>query len=174
MSELEMTGLELLEAVGSKLTDKQIVALVLALAEVSRAKEAAMKAAEAIGPVPLKDDFDGVVEWAGAYADWYRAVWKLPKAEQEAKLAEVPDHELSCGDPGHDYTDHIVEYEGEAILDTQLPEGGEREALSPAPVGPKWTPRNGRTSTSTSNGDTRRLGTRPWTVGERLSRFKLV
>ena len=37
MSELEMTGLELLEAVGSKLTDKQIVALVPAVAEVSRA-----------------------------------------------------------------------------------------------------------------------------------------
>ena len=135
MSELEMTGLELLEAVGSKLTDKQIVALVLALAEVSRAKEAAMKAAEAIGPVPLKDDFDGVVEWAGAYADWYRAVWKLPKAEQEAKLAEVPDHELSCGDPGHDYTDHIVEYEGEAILDTQLPEGAKGSPIT----GPGWT-----------------------------------
>ena len=128
---MEMTGLELLEAVGSKLTDKQIVALVLAVAEVSRAKEAAA----AIGPFPLKDDFDGVVEWAGAYADWYRAVWKLPKAEQEAKLAEVPDHELSCGDPGHDYTDHIVEYEGEAILDTQLPEGAKGSPIT----GPGWT-----------------------------------
>ena len=100
MSELEMTGLELLEAVGSKLTDKQVVALVLA-------------------------------------------------------VAEVPDHELSCGDPGHDYTDHIVEYKGRAILDIELPEGP-REARSPAPVGPKWTPSNGRTSTSTSNGGIRR------------------
>ena len=36
---------------------------------------------------------------------------------------------------GHDYSDHIVDYKGKAILDTQLPEGAKGSPIT----GPGWT-----------------------------------
>ena len=60
-------------------------------------------------------------------------------------------YELSCGEPGHDYTDHLVTYEtadiaddGETVradyheavtLDVALPEGEKGTPLT----GPSWT-----------------------------------
>jgi len=45
------------------------------------------------------------------------------------------ESELSCGPPGHDYTDDIVDYKGAAILDFDLPAG---EKGSPI-TSPSWT-----------------------------------
>jgi len=45
------------------------------------------------------------------------------------------ERELSCGEPGHDYTDHLVEYEGRTVLDITLPKGTKARPLT----GPGWT-----------------------------------
>lgn len=96
------------------------------------AVELSRKAAEAIGSKPDYDDYDDAPQWAAALTAWHTAVDRLHPTDKTAKLAEDP---LSCGDPGHDYTDHIVEYEGKAILDTQLPEGAKGTPIT----GPGWT-----------------------------------
>jgi len=96
------------------------------------AVELSRKAAEALGPKPDYDDYDDISQWVADLMTWYDLVDRLHPTDKTAKLAEDP---LSCGDPGHDYTDHIVEYEGEAILDISLPEG---EKGSPI-TGPGWT-----------------------------------
>ena len=79
--------------------------------------------------------------------DWPPTMEAVEKHQEEVgrlRIGKMPHpppsvpadtHEYSCGDPGHDYTDHIVEYEGEAILDIQLPEGGKGSPIT----GPGWT-----------------------------------
>ena len=95
-----------------------------------------------IGPQPLLGDYPDKDAWASAEVDWIDAVFKLPKAERYAmfgttppKPKPAPEPELSCGPPGYDYTDHLVEYEGHAILDINLPAG---EKGSPI-TSPGWT-----------------------------------
>jgi len=58
-----------------------------------------------------------------------------PLSEPAPPSAPADTHEYSCGPPGHDYTDHLVEYEGLAILDITLPEGAKGRPLT----GPLWT-----------------------------------
>lgn len=94
--------------------------------------------AKAIGPCPDLGELFGIYETHDEAFDvlyaWFDAVWELPKPQREAMLGRAED-DLSCGDPGHDYTDHLVEYEGRAILDTQLSEGAKGTPLT----GPGWT-----------------------------------
>ena len=135
---MEMAGLELLAALSYNLTDDEFVAAVLVLGKAMEALDAAKEKAEALGPLPVLEDYTGdtpVGDWAHDYTEWWLAVWKLPKSIQDAITAEIPEHELSCGPPGHDYADHIVEYKGKTILDINLPEG---EKGSPI-TGPGWT-----------------------------------
>ena len=58
-------------------------------------------------------------------------------AERQPPPPSIPadTHEYSCGDPGHDYTDHLVVHEGVAILDINLPAGEKARPLT----GPSWT-----------------------------------
>jgi hypothetical protein len=60
---------------------------------------------------------------------------KLPKSIQERINADNPEPELSCGPPGHDYTDHIVDYKGAAILDFNVPAGEQGSPIT----SPSWT-----------------------------------
>jgi len=122
-------------------------------------REANMRA-KAIGPCPVLDELFGVYDTHDEAFDvlyeWFDAVWALPKTQREAMLSQAEDaqrgvspddiisssddrgyteRELSCGPPGHDYTDHLVVYEGQAILDINLPEGAKGRPLT----GPSWT-----------------------------------
>jgi len=81
---------------------------------------------------------------------WFDAVWALPKTQREAMLSQAEDaqrgespddiifssgepgyteRELSCGPPGHNYTDHLVEYEGRTVLDI-TPKGAKARPLT--------------------------------------------
>ena len=84
---------------------------------------------QAIGPKPDYDDYDDVSQWVDDLKTW-DDLWPTDRA---AKHADDIVH--SCGDPGHDYSDHIVEYKGQAILDTNLSEGEKARPLT----GPSWT-----------------------------------
>ena len=66
--------------------------------------------------------------WLGVFREHERI-----KAERNRERERV--EALSCGEPGHDYTDHPVEYEGRVILDVSLPEGAKGRHLT----GPSWT-----------------------------------
>ncbi len=96
------------------------------------AVELSRKAAEAIGPKPDYDDYDDISQWVADLMTWDDLVDRLHPTDRTAKFAENPP---SCGPPGHDYADHIVEYKGKAILDINLPEG---EKGSPI-TGSGWT-----------------------------------
>ena len=96
------------------------------------AGELSRKAAEALGPKPDYDEYHDIFQWVADLMTWDDLVDRLHPTEREAKFAEDP---LSCGPPGHDYTNHIVEYKGKAILDINLLEG---EKGSPI-TGPGWT-----------------------------------
>ena len=96
------------------------------------AVELSRKAAEAIGSKPDYDDYDDISQWVDDLMTWDDLVDRLHPTDKTAKLAEDP---LSCGPPGHDYSDHIVDYKGKAILDTQLPEGAKGSPIT----GPGWT-----------------------------------
>ena len=93
------------------------------------AVELSRKASEALGPKP---DYDDISQWVADLMTWNDLVDRLHPTDKTTKLAEDP---LSCGPPGHDYSDHIVDYKGKAILDINLPEG---EKGSPI-TGPGWT-----------------------------------
>ena len=131
-----MPGLELLEAVSDDLTDDQFVAAVLLLGGATEA----MEAAEALGPVPVLEDYTGDTpagDWADDYTEWWLAVWMLPKSIQDAITAEIPEPDLGCGPPGHDYADHIVKYKGKAILDVSLSWRGLNFSTRPPSAQPK-------------------------------------
>jgi len=83
--------------------------------------------AKAIGPCPDLGELFGIYDTHDEAFDvlyaWFDAVWELPKPQREAMLGQAEDAQrgvnppteavnLSCGDPGHDYTEHFMDLGG--------------------------------------------------------------
>ena len=78
--------------------------------------------AQEIGPCPDLGDLFGIYDTHDEAFDvlyaWFDEVWALPKPKCEAMLRRAEDN-LTCDEPGHDYTDHLSDLiSGSNVLST--------------------------------------------------------